>query len=502
MKLPIIIATFSLLLIIPLASQNSFAQVNSGGFQAGGVNVDGSWYVGEGLKVGDYFSFNVCHVDYLDCSDFDMAMWVQEEVRVGTEDKFRIQVLVYDGSKIVKGIMDVGQVAPEPTGGTEEISSYKGAYKSSIAWLSAFATKDLDRGDGTYLTGKGRKEFRAASWGKIGNIGGQQILPTAEQTISVGAGQFDSILLTWKTGGQQSKVWIVDEFPFPIKAKTFMHVSQGIPPVEYEFELLDYKENVSSNPFVNVETTAAKQAAAGCPEEYQKTKFNESTNTFSMIVKGVIGPKIVKQGCDIELFIDFKRMVNPTEFVDQVHYDIAVFADTSKPPIKTISVDEGRAELYTASGQTHRFVLADHPPGLYTYAIIVYGTGPEHILGGNPDTSGLMTFEVEVVKGGDTSFSAPPNASITDIPQWVKNNAEWWADGQIDDASFVSGIQYLINQGIMKIPETAQGSGSGSDGIPEWIKGNAEWWAAGQIDDNTFVSGIQWLISNGIMKIS
>ncbi|MEC7711274.1 MAG: peptidase, partial [Thermoproteota archaeon] len=100
MKLPIIIAAFSLLLIIPFASQDSFAQVNSGGFQAGGVNVDGSWYVGEGLKVGDYFSFNVCHVDYLDCSDFDMAMWVQEEVRVGTEDKFRMQVLVYDGNKI------------------------------------------------------------------------------------------------------------------------------------------------------------------------------------------------------------------------------------------------------------------------------------------------------------------------------------------------------------------------------------------------------------------
>ena len=28
--------------------------------------------------------------------------------------------------------------------------------------------------------------------------------------------------------------------------------------------------------------------------------------------------------------------------------------------------------------------------------------------------------------------------------------------------------------------------------FPDWIKGNAEWWAAGQIDDNTFVSGIQW----------
>ena len=52
-------------------------------------------------------------------------------------------------------------------------------------------------------------------------------------------------------------------------------------------------------------------------------------------------------------------------------------------------------------------MLADQPPGKYTYAIIVYGTGPEHILGGNPDTSGLMTFDVEVVKGGSTSFIAP-----------------------------------------------------------------------------------------------
>ena len=100
MKVPIIIALASLFLI-PLALQDSFAQINSGGFQAGGVNIDGSWYVGEGLKVGDYFSYNMCYVDYLDCTKFDMALWVQEEVRVGTEDKFRIQVLVYDGNKIV-----------------------------------------------------------------------------------------------------------------------------------------------------------------------------------------------------------------------------------------------------------------------------------------------------------------------------------------------------------------------------------------------------------------
>ena len=39
----------------------------------------------------------------------------------------------------------------------------------------------------------------------------------------------------------------------------------------------------------------------------------------------------------------------------------------------------------------------------------------------------------------------------TSIPDWIKNNAGWWADGQIDDGSFVSGLQWLISNGIMKI---------------------------------------------------
>lgn len=37
------------------------------------------------------------------------------------------------------------------------------------------------------------------------------------------------------------------------------------------------------------------------------------------------------------------------------------------------------------------------------------------------------------------------------IPDWIKNNAGWWADGLIKDSDFVSGIQYLITNGIMHI---------------------------------------------------
>lgn len=37
------------------------------------------------------------------------------------------------------------------------------------------------------------------------------------------------------------------------------------------------------------------------------------------------------------------------------------------------------------------------------------------------------------------------------IPSWIKNNAGWWADGTIDDNSFVQGIEYLISNGIIHI---------------------------------------------------
>ena len=38
-----------------------------------------------------------------------------------------------------------------------------------------------------------------------------------------------------------------------------------------------------------------------------------------------------------------------------------------------------------------------------------------------------------------------------DIPDWIKNNAGWWADGTIDDESFIGGIQFLIEEGLMTI---------------------------------------------------
>ena len=87
-----------------------------------------------------------------------------------------------------------------------------------------------------------------------------------------------------------------------------------------------------------------------------------------------------------------------------------------------------------------------------------------------------------------------------EIPSWIKNNAGWWADDQIDDTAFVQGIQYMITEGIMDIPQTESGESSGNE-IPSWIKNNAGWWADGQIDDTAFIQGIQYMITNGILQV-
>ena len=68
--------------------------------------------------------------------------------------------------------------------------------------------------------------------------------------------------------------------------------------------------------------------------------------------------------------------------------------------------------------------------------------------------------------------------------------------GGVADVEFHNNAMYvasIMNGTIYKIMLIS---------VPDWIKNNAGWWADGQIDDYTYVTSIQWLISNGIMKIS
>ncbi len=365
----LIISAITALLFGSLATPSAFAQ-----FQSGGVDHEGTWYAGEGLKQGDFFSYSMCYVDYKECTTFEMDMWIKGDIQDGSETKWLAEVAVFDGNKIIVGEMELGKVAPEPTGGSEELGLYRGAFKSSIVWLSAFATSDGSHG------GKGPKAFSDISWGKIGNIGGEQVIPLALETVVTPSGTWDTVQVGWKTGGVTSSVWIVDDFPFPVKAKTYTHVSEGIPPTEYEFVLLDYKENVQESPISQYHSTSVDYAAAGCETDFEKTTgIKKPTNNFDYQLNIFYGPEDLVQGCESQWLIKFISKYDDTEFLNQVQYDFLV-VDDNLTPLRSIAQEEGRDFLYSPSGLAILDFIIKEDPGTVNYVVWIYGLSPEGIV--------------------------------------------------------------------------------------------------------------------------
>ena len=101
-----------------------------------------------------------------------------------------------------------------------------------------------------------------------------------------------------------------------------------------------------------------------------------------------------------------------------------------------------------------------------------------------------------------------PNSSAQDtqIPNWVKNVAGWWGNDIISENEFVTGIEYLINNNIILLDfvpcnYATQSQYKDAKSVPDWVKNNANWWSENLIDDISFINGIQYLIEYKIIKI-
>ena len=120
----------------------------------------------------------------------------------------------------------------------------------------------------------------------------------------------------------------------------------------------------------------------------------------------------------------------------------------------------------------------------------------------------INSFSIE---GDDTQqLSVAPS---TKLPDWIKNNAKWWSEGSIGDDDFTSGIQFMIKENIIVIPDLPEDTqmelkdekramGLERDkNVPDWIRNNAGWWAEGLISEDDFLNGIKYLVEQGIIKV-
>ena len=137
--------------------------------------------------------------------------------------------------------------------------------------------------------------------------------------------------------------------------------------------------------------------------------------------------------------------------------------------------------------------------GAHSLVITTMGGKPELIqYTSNLVKTNLINSDSEEIKSKQNS---QPSNDKAKIPGWIKNNAKFWSEGSITDDDFVKGIQYLIQQGVMKVPHGASQASSTTQGIPHWIKSNAKFWSEGSITDDDFVKGIQYLMDSGIIRV-
>ena len=73
------------------------------------------------------------------------------------------------------------------------------------------------------------------------------------------------------------------------------------------------------------------------------------------------------------------------------------------------------------------------------------------------------------------------------IPDWIRKNSKWWSLTQISDKDFSSGLEYLIQQKIIQIPDSVPPEhGDYEKNLPGWLRKNAGWWSQGFLSDEEF----------------
>ena len=168
--------------------------------------------------------------------------------------------------------------------------------------------------------------------------------------------------------------------------------------------------------------------------------------------------------------------------------------------------DEDRNLRISIFDSSNNFILTQKTPvntdGTFSHSIILnekFSDG-KYIVKAQYGSSKVTVEKISFVI--NSNGSSVEEQLPSQVPDWIKFPAGVWADGKSSDGEFINAIKFLIEDKIIVLPPTAQGSATASDVIPSWIQFPVGVWADGKSSDNEFVSAIQFLITEGIMKIS
>ena len=110
--------------------------------------------------------------------------------------------------------------------------------------------------------------------------------------------------------------------------------------------------------------------------------------------------------------------------------------------------------------------------------------------------------EEKTSDSGQPSQKIETNNDTIKIPDWIRKNAKWWSLTQISDKEFASGLEYLLQQQIIQIPDTVPAEyGAYEKNLPGWLRKDAGWWSQNLLSDEEFAKSLKWMILNGFINI-
>ena len=189
--------------------------------------------------------------------------------------------------------------------------------------------------------------------------------------------------------------------------------------------------------------------------------FAESSNIGTIYWK----QEIISSNSFVDIYVhddDMNKKAYPN-FADK--FTIDVWSDSSPDGLEIQVVETGvysgifKGSVFIAdSGSTAKNRLISMP-GDIVYAKYVDSTLPDGL------SSEIISAAIVKISGQDMDSlldKINPNfridKSVEKVPSWIKNNAGWWADDQIPESDFLSGINHLVKTGIISISNNSMES--------------------------------------------
>lgn len=183
-----------------------------------------TWYVGEGVQQDMYLKYRIQEFDTQNGDAYDLTLYFQEQDEDGN---WIVPTFVEYRGQVYEGTLKLGNNMASLGGGSvisDDLRPFIGGYGRSLQWLEAFTPESRPL------------SLSQPSWGKIAAIGGAEIKPMGKEQITTNAGTFDTTVIGWHKG-VDNKIWVMDNFPYPIKAQTYVEVASGQPPTQFAFTL-------------------------------------------------------------------------------------------------------------------------------------------------------------------------------------------------------------------------------------------------------------------------